>query len=180
LVVATQPTVAVYGGRSPLIPKSAYIAPTAAVVGDVVLGEEASVWYGAVVRGDVGSIRIGARTNIQDGCVLHVTGGGVPLTIGAEVTVGHRAILHGATVEDRCLIGMGSVLLDGCVIGEESLVAAGSVVLEGTRVPPRSFVAGVPARIKGPIPEAARARLRESADGYVRLAREHARIRYEG
>ena len=178
--MATRPTIAGYRGRSPTIPESAYIAPTATVVGDVVLGDEASIWYGAVVRGDVGPIRIGARTNIQDGCVLHVTRGGVPLTVGAEVTVGHRAILHSATVEDRCLIGMGSVLLDGCVIGEESLVAAGSVVLEGTRVPPRSFVAGVPARIKGPIPEAAHARLRESAEGYVRLAREHAMVGDEG
>ncbi|MBI4364561.1 MAG: gamma carbonic anhydrase family protein, partial [Candidatus Latescibacteria bacterium] len=143
--------------QAPRIPKSAYIAPTASVVGDVVLGEEASVWFGAVIRGDVGPIRIGERTNIQDGCVLHVTGGRTPLRVGAAVTVGHRVILHGATVEDRCLIGMGSILLDGCVIGEESLVAAGSVVLEGMRVPPRSFVAGVPARIKGPIPEAQRA-----------------------
>ena len=157
-----------------------FIAPTATVVGDVVLGEEASVWYGAVVRGDVGAIRIGAKSNIQDGCVLHVTGGGQPLVVGSEVTVGHRAVLHGATVEDRCLIGMGSVLLDGCVIGEESLVAAGSIVLEGTRVPPRSFVAGVPARIKGPIPDAVHARLRESAEGYIRLAREHAAARHAG
>ncbi|HYQ96374.1 MAG TPA: gamma carbonic anhydrase family protein, partial [Candidatus Eisenbacteria bacterium] len=146
----TRALIATFQGSSPRIPASAFIAPTATVVGDVVLGEEASVWYGAVIRGDVGAIRIGAKSNIQDGCVLHVTRGGQPLVVGAEVTVGHRAILHGATVEDRCLIGMGSVLLDGCVIGEESLVAAGSIVLEGTRVPPRSFVAGVPARIKGP------------------------------
>ena len=174
--MVNHPTIAGYRGLSPRIPESAYVAPTATVVGDVILGEETSVWYGAVVRGDVGPIRIGARTNIQDGCVLHVTGGGAPLSIGAEVTVGHRAILHGATVEDRCLIGMGSVLLDGCVIGAESLVAAGSVVLEGTRVPPRSFVVGVPARIKGPIPETLHARLLESAEGYVRLAREHAKV----
>jgi len=178
--VVTRPLIAAFRGISPRIPASAFIAPTATVVGDVVLGEEASLWYGAVVRGDVGAIRIGSRSNIQDGCVLHVTGGGQPLVVGAEVTVGHRAILHGATVEDRCLIGMGSVLLDGCVIGEESLVAAGSIVLEGTRVPPRSFVAGVPARIKGPIPDAVHARLRESAEGYVRLAREHAGVRDVG
>ncbi len=174
------PLIAPFSGRAPEIAESAFVAPTAAVVGDVVLGEEASVWYGAVVRGDVGPIRIGPRTNIQDGCVLHVTSGGVPLLLGAEVTVGHRAVLHGATVESRCLIGMGSVLLDGCVIGEESLVAAGSVVLEGTRVPPRSFVSGVPARIKGAIPEPLRARLKKSADAYVRLARAHARNRDAG
>jgi gamma-carbonic anhydrase len=176
----TRPLIASFQGHSPRIHASAFVARTATVVGDVVLGEEASVWYGAVIRGDVGAIRIGRRTNIQDGCVLHVTGGGTPLEVGAEVTVGHRAILHGATIEDRCLIGMGSVLLDGCVIGEESLVGAGSVVLEGTRVPPRSFIAGVPAKVKGPIPAPVHARLRESADGYVRLAREHAALGHAG
>jgi len=163
-----------FQGRAPRIPASAFVAPTATVVGDVQLGEEASVWYGTVLRGDVGSIRIGNRTNIQDLCVLHLTAGGPPIVVGDEVTVGHRAILHGATVEDRCLIGMGSILLDGCVIGEESLVGAGSVVLEGTRVPPRCFLAGIPAKVKGPIPAAVHARLKESADGYVRLALSHA------
>jgi carbonic anhydrase/acetyltransferase-like protein (isoleucine patch superfamily) len=172
----SRPLIAAFQGHTPRIPSTAFIAPTATVVGDVVLGDESSVWYGTVIRGDVGAIRIGRRTNIQDCCILHLTRGGVPILVGDEVTVGHRVILHGATVEDRCLVGMGSVLLDGCVIGEESLVAAGSVVLEGTRVPPRSFIAGVPARIKGPIPEAVHARLRESADGYVRLAREHASV----
>jgi carbonic anhydrase/acetyltransferase-like protein (isoleucine patch superfamily) len=176
----TRPFIAAFHGHSPRIHASAFVAPTATVVGDVVLGEESSVWYGAVLRGDVGAIRIGRRSNIQDGCVLHVTGGGAPLEVGSEVTVGHRSVLHGATIEDRCLIGMGSVLLDGCVIGEESLVGAGSIVLEGTRVPPRSFIAGVPAEVKGPIPSPLHARLRESAEGYVRLAREHAALRDAG
>ena len=170
----SRPLIAALLGHTPDIHASAFVAPTATVLGDVVLGEEASVWYGAVLRGDIGAIRIGRRSNIQDACILHLTRGGPPVEVGEEVTVGHRVILHGARVEDRCLIGMGSVLLDGSVIGEESLVAAGSVVLEGTRVPPRSFLAGVPARIKGPIPEDVHARLRESAEGYVRLAREHA------
>jgi len=169
-----RPLVAALLGHTPHIPASVFVAPNATVLGDVVLGEEASIWYGAVLRGDIGAIRIGPRSNIQDACILHLTRGGPAVEVGAEVTVGHRVILHGARVEDRCLIGMGSVLLDGCVIGEESLVGAGSVVLEGTRVPPRSFLAGVPARIKGPIPEDVHARLRESAEGYVRLAREHA------
>jgi len=172
----SRPLIAALLGHSPRIASSAFVAPTATVVGDVVLGEESSVWYGSVLRGDVGSIRIGRRTNIQDCCVLHLTRGQSQVEVGDEVTVGHRVIVHGARVEDRCLVGMGSVLLDGCVIGEESLVGAGSLVLEGTRVPPRSFIAGVPARIKGPIPEAIHARLRESADGYVRLAREHAGV----
>jgi len=172
----SRPLIAAFLGHTPRIPNSAFVAPTATVLGDVLLGEESSVWYGAVLRGDIGAIRIGRRSNIQDACILHLTRGGPPIEVGEEVTVGHRVILHGATVGDRCLIGMGSVLLDGCVIGEESLVGAGSVVLEGTRVPPRSFLAGVPARIKGPIPEAVHARLRESAEGYVRLAREHAAV----
>ena len=163
-------------GRAPIVPASAFIAPTAVVVGDVVLGEEASVWYGSVLRGDVGPIRIGARTNIQDGCILHTTGGHSVLTVGDEVTAGHRAILHGATIRDRCLIGMGAIVLDNCEIGEESLVAAGSVVLEGTIVPPRSFVAGVPGVVRGAIPPALHARLRESARHYVELAREHAAL----
>jgi len=172
----SRPLIAALLGHAPRIPNSAFVAPTATVLGDVLLGEESSVWYGAVLRGDIGAIRIGRRSNIQDACILHLTRGGPPIEVGDEVTVGHRVILHGATVGDRCLIGMGAVLLDGCVIGEESLVGAGSVVLEGTRVPPRSFLAGVPARIKGPIPEAVHARLRESAEGYVRLAREHAAV----
>lgn len=161
---------------APKVPESAFVAPTAVVVGDVVLGEHASVWYGSILRGDVGSIRVGPRTNIQDLCVIHTSKGRTGVVVGAEVTVGHRAILHGTTVEDRCLIGMGAILLDGCVIGEESLVAAGSVVGEGLVVPPRSFVAGVPAVVKGPIPSEVHARLRESAEGYVRLAREHAAL----
>lgn len=163
--------------RIPDVPASVFVAPTAVVVGDVVLGDESSVWYGAVLRGDVAPIRVGARTNIQDHCVLHGTTGGPELRVGSEVTVGHRAILHGATIEDRCLIGMGAILLDGCRIGEESLVAAGAVVLAGFSVPPRSFVAGMPATVRGPIPPEAHARLRDAARGYVALAREHAGAR---
>lgn len=161
-------------GFTPRIAPSAFVAPTAVVLGDVQLGEESSIWYGAVVRGDAGPVRVGARTNVQDLCMLHATTGRAGLTIGDEVTVGHRVILHGAVVRDRCLIGMGSILLDDCDIGEESLVAAGAVVLERMKVPPRSFVAGTPARVRGPIPPDVLARLRESADVYVALAREHA------
>ena len=166
--------IASLSGHTPRIAPSAFIASTAVVVGDVAVGAESSIWYGAVARGDVAAVRIGERTNIQDLCVLHGTTGGPDLVIGSEVTVGHRVILHGATVLDRCLIGMGAILLDGCRIGEESLVAAGAVVLEGLVVPPRSFVAGMPASIRGPIPAALHARLRESAAIYVDLAREHA------
>ena len=169
--------IAPFGGRTPVVPSSAFVAPTAVVVGDVVLGEEASVWYGAVLRGDVRPIAIGARTNILDGCILHTTTGRSPLTVGREVTAGHRAILHGATIGDRCLIGMGAIVLDDAEIGEESLIAAGCLVLEGTVVPPRSFVAGVPGVLRGPIPSAILRQLRESAGHYVKLAREHAALR---
>ena len=173
---ASRPPFASVHGRAPRVPASAFVAMNAVVLGDVELGEHASVWYGAVLRGDVGPIRVGARTNIQDLCVLHATTGRAGLTVGDEVTVGHRAILHGAVIRDRCLIGMGSILLDDCEIGEESLVAAGAVVLEGLKVPPRSFVAGVPATVRGAIPAEALARLRESADAYVALAVEHAAL----
>jgi carbonic anhydrase/acetyltransferase-like protein (isoleucine patch superfamily) len=164
------------GGHQPRVPASAFVAPNAVIVGDVELGELAGVWYGTVIRGDVGPIRVGARTNIQDLCMLHATTGRAGLTVGDDVTVGHRVILHGAVVRDRCLIGMGAILLDDCDVGEESLVAAGSVVLERTKIPPRSFVAGIPAAVRGPIPEAIRSRLRDSADAYVALAREHAAL----
>lgn len=163
-------------GHTPRVPASSFVAATAIILGDVMLGDDTSVWYGAVLRGDVGPIRVGARTNIQDLCMLHTTTGRSGLTVGDEVTVGHRVILHGALVRDRCLIGMGSILLDDCEIGEESLVAAGAVVLEGHKIPPRSFVAGVPATVRGAIPPEALARLRESADAYVALAREHAAL----
>ncbi|HEX7076903.1 MAG TPA: gamma carbonic anhydrase family protein [Candidatus Eisenbacteria bacterium] len=169
--------IAPLGGQAPVVPPSSFVAPTAVVVGDVVLGDQASIWYGAVVRGDVGPVRIGARTNVQDLCLLHTTTGRPGLFLGEEVTVGHRVVLHGATVRDRCLIGMGSILLDDCEIGEESLVAAGSVVLERMRVPPRSFVAGVPAVVKGPIPPDVHAGLRASAEAYVALAKRHALLR---
>lgn len=167
-------------GRVPRLAATAFVAPTAIVVGDVVLGEESSVWYGAVLRGDIVGIRVGARSNIQDHCMLHTSTGGPDAVVGSGVTVGHRAIIHGATVGDGCLIGMGAILLDGCVIGEESLVAAGAVVREGLIVPPRSFVAGVPAVIRGPIPPGKLAQLAEAADTYVRLAREHAAIAPRG
>jgi carbonic anhydrase/acetyltransferase-like protein (isoleucine patch superfamily) len=168
--------IAAVQGRAPRIAASAFVAPTAVVVGDVVLGEDSSVWYGAVLRGDIVGIRVGARSNIQDHCLLHTSTGGPEAVVGSGVTVGHRAIIHGATVGDRCLIGMGAILLDGCAIGEESLIAAGAVLREGLVVPPRSFVAGVPATVRGPIPPGRLALLREAADTYVRLAREHAAI----
>jgi carbonic anhydrase/acetyltransferase-like protein (isoleucine patch superfamily) len=139
-----------FRGRSPQIAPDAFLAPTAVVLGDVRLGAGASVWFGAVLRGDHREygIVVGERSNIQDNCVVHV-GDWQPTLIGAEVTVGHGAKLESCTIEDRCVVGMNAVILPEAVIGAGSLVAAGAVVLEGTRVPPGSLVAGVPARVRG-------------------------------
>jgi carbonic anhydrase/acetyltransferase-like protein (isoleucine patch superfamily) len=155
---------------SPRLGEGVYIAPTAAVIGDVELDDGSSVWCGAVVRGDVWRIRVGEHSNIQDGCICHVTTGGPELVIGRQVTIGHRAVLHSCTVEDACLIGMGAIILDGAVIGEGSVVAAGAVVLEGMQVPPRSLVAGIPARIKRSVGEEAVRSIRERAEEYHKLA----------
>jgi carbonic anhydrase/acetyltransferase-like protein (isoleucine patch superfamily) len=141
-------------------------------MGDVTLGPRASVWYGAVLRGDMDRIVVGEATNLQDGTIVHVDEGR-PALIGARVGVGHRVILHGCTVEDECLIGMGSVLLNGVVIGSGSVVAAGAVVLEGMVVPPGSLVMGVPARVARPVDEALRARIRSTWQHYVTEAERH-------
>lgn len=148
----------------------AYAAVDAVLTGDLTLGEDVGIWFGCVLRGDDAPLTIGARTNVQDLTMIHADTG-VPNAIGSEVTIGHRCVLHGARIEDRCLIGMGAILLGGSVIGAESLVAAGAVVREGFVVPPRSLVAGVPAKIVRTLDDAAVARIRESADGYVKKIR---------
>src|SRR5579859_1654371 len=129
-------------GVVPVLGRDVWIAETATVIGDVVLGEQANIWFGAVVRGDYMPIRIGARTNVQDNAVVHITHETAKTTIGDDVTVGHGALVHGATVGNLCLIGMGAIVLDGAVIGEGSFVAAGTLVTPGTNFPPRSFVMG--------------------------------------
>jgi len=154
------------------IDPTAFIAPGAVVLGDVTLGPRSSVWYQAVLRGDMAAIVIGEATNIQDGTIVHVDEG-KPATIGARVGVGHRAILHGCTVEDECLIGMGSVLLNGVVIGTGSVVAAGAVLPEGMVVPPGSLVMGVPARVVRTVDDGLRARIRETWQHYVGEAGRH-------
>jgi carbonic anhydrase/acetyltransferase-like protein (isoleucine patch superfamily) len=156
---------------------SAFVAPTAAVMGDVTLGEDASVWYHAVLRGDMAPIVVGAQSNIQDGTVVHVDEG-VPCTIGCRVGVGHRVILHGCTVADDCLIGMGSVLLNGVTVGTGSVVAAGAVVPENMQVPPRSLVMGVPGRILRQVDSALADRIAATWAHYVEEARAHRSGRY--
>jgi carbonic anhydrase/acetyltransferase-like protein (isoleucine patch superfamily) len=137
-----------FKGVYPQIAETAFVHEMATIIGDVHIGEHSSIWPSVVARGDMHYIRIGRYTNIQDGSVLHVTTGIYPTIVGDYVTVGHKVILHGCTVKDRCLIGMGSIVLDDAVIGEQALVAAGSLVKMGSVVPPRTLVAGVPAEVK--------------------------------
>jgi carbonic anhydrase/acetyltransferase-like protein (isoleucine patch superfamily) len=160
------------GGKDPRVDPEAFTAPMSVVIGDVTLHAGASVWYGAVLRADFGPIVIGADTNIQDNCTLHVDPG-FPITVGERVSVGHNAVLHGATVEDDCLIGMGATVLNGAVIGAGSLVAAQALVPQGMQVPPGSLVAGVPAKVKRPLTEEERQGLTLNGTFYVDLAKTH-------
>ena len=156
-----------YKDKKPIIDSSALVVDSAHIIGDVEIGEESSIWFNAVVRGDVNYIRIGKRTNIQDGCVLHVARRTLPLIIGDEVTVGHNVTLHACTVGKRCLIGMGAVVMDGAEVGEESIVGAGSVVTQGTKIPPGSLVLGSPGVVKRQLTEDEKRKIRESANHYV-------------
>lgn len=153
-------------GRAPEVAPDAWVAPDANVIGDVVLGAQASVWFGATLRGDNERIAIGARSNVQEGCVLH-TDIGHPLTVGADCTVGHGAILHGCTLGAGCLIGMGATVLNGAVLGEGCLVGAGALVTEGKSFAPGSMILGAPARAVRELDAAAREALIASAAGYV-------------
>ena len=157
----------------PNIHPSAFIAPTASVMGNVTLGRDASVWYGAVLRGDLDAIEIGEESNLQDGTIVH-TDPGFPTRVGRRVGVGHRVILHGCIIEDRCLIGMGSILLNGAVVGTGSVIAAGAVVPEGVRIPPGSVVMGVPGRVVRQADAQLTERIEETWARYVERAREHA------
>lgn len=160
-------------GHDPVLADSAWLAPSATLVGDVQLADRASVWYGAVLRSDSEPIRVGAGSNVQDNCVIHVDHG-FPAVLGEGVSVGHGAVLHGCTVEDGCLIGMSATVLNGARIGAGSLVAAGALVLEGTIVPPGSLVAGVPAKVRRELTEDEARHLEANAAVYVELARKHA------
>ncbi|MFC9158431.1 gamma carbonic anhydrase family protein [Streptomyces bauhiniae] len=160
------------GGREPEIAPEAFVAPNATVIGDVTLRAGASVWYGAVVRGDVERITVGADANIQDNATLHADPG-FPLTIGERVSVGHNAVVHGATVEDDCLIGMGATVLNGAVIGAGSLVAAQALVPQGMVVPPGSLVAGVPAKVRRELSEEERQGVTLNGTLYADLAKTH-------
>jgi carbonic anhydrase/acetyltransferase-like protein (isoleucine patch superfamily) len=161
-----------YNGRHPRIEENVFVAPTAVVIGDVEISEGASIWYGAVLRGDMEAIRIGADTNIQDNSTVH-TDHGHPVTIGAEVTVGHNAVIHGCTIEDRCLIGIGALVLSGALVRRGSVIAAGAVVKEGQVVEPGMLMAGIPATVKRRLTEAEQRRLHQPSATYTELARTH-------
>jgi gamma-carbonic anhydrase len=158
----------------PTIDPSAYVDESAQVIGDVVLGPESSIWLNAVVRGDVNYIRIGPQSNLQDGVIVHVNHQpSYPTIVGERVTVGHAAILHGCVVEDRCLIGMGAILLNGSHVGSDSIVAAGTLVSERTVIPPRSLVMGSPGKVRRTLTDAELAFILEGAANYVRYRLEY-------
>jgi carbonic anhydrase/acetyltransferase-like protein (isoleucine patch superfamily) len=167
------PVVRTFDGKTPRLGRGVFLAETAAVIGDVEIGDDSSVWYATVLRGDVMAIRIGARTSVQDGTVVHVTGGKLGTTIGSDCTIGHSAIVHACVVEDGCLIGMGSTILDGARIGRGSLVGAGALVTPGTDIPAGSLVLGAPARVVRPINLKEREQIEAGAAHYVELARRY-------
>lgn len=158
-----------FKGISPTIHATAFITDDAIVIGDVEIGEDSSVWFGSIVRGDVNYIRIGARTNIQDQTVIHVSSRTHPTVLEDEITVGHRVVLHGCHVESGCLIGIGAILLDGVRVGARSLVAAGTLLTPGTQIPPRSLVLGSPGRVKRELTDDELAYLDRSWRNYVEL-----------
>jgi carbonic anhydrase/acetyltransferase-like protein (isoleucine patch superfamily) len=161
------------GGRQPQIAPDAWVAPSADLIGDVHLAELASVWFGAVIRADNTPIVVGARTNVQDGAMLH-SDPGAPCTLGADVTVGHHAILHGCTIGDRTLIGMGATILNRAVIGEDCLVGAGALITEGKTFPPGHLIVGTPARAIRPLDDMQKAMLKASAALYAAKQRDYA------
>jgi carbonic anhydrase/acetyltransferase-like protein (isoleucine patch superfamily) len=163
-----------YRGRMPAIAASAWVDESAQVIGDVTIGEESSIWMNVVVRGDVHWIRIGRRTNIQDGTIVHVMRDTHPTTIGDEVTIGHAAVVHGCTIHDRVLVGMGAILLNGVEVGEDSIIAAGALLVEGAKVPPRSLVMGSPAKVRRTLTDEEIASIRDYAERYVKYRLEYA------
>ncbi len=155
-------------GVMPEIPESCFVAPNATIVGDVIMGEDCSIWFNAVVRGDVNSIRMGNKVNVQDGAVIHCTYQKTKTILGNNVSIGHNALVHGCTVADNVLIGMGSIVMDNVEIGEGSIIAAGAVVLEGTKVPAGSIFAGVPAKkVKDISPELLKGEVERIANNYL-------------
>ena len=162
-----------YRDKRPQLGRGVFLAESCAVIGDVVIGDDSSIWYSTVVRGDVMPIRIGARTSIQDNTVIHVTSERYGTIVGNDCTIGHSAVLHACTIEDGCLIGMGAIVLDGARIGTGSLVGAGALVTPGTDIPPNSLVLGSPAKVKRETNASEREQIAMGARHYVELARRY-------
>ena len=160
-----------YKGIYPKIHETVFIVESAIIIGDTEIGEYSTVWFNAVIRGDVNYIRIGNRTNIQDLCMLHVTKNTHPLILGNEITVGHSVTLHGCTIKDRCLIGMGATILDGAVVGEDCIIGAGALITEGAVIPPGTLAIGFPAKPRRDLTDAEKARIKQSAQNYIDYAR---------
>lgn len=175
LYVSPEARLIPFRGVRPVLSDRVFIAPGVTLVGDVIVAEGSSIWYGTVVRGDVHFIRIGRETNLQDNCVIHVTADTNSVTIGDRVTVGHGAIIHGATLEDGCLIGMGAQVLDGARVGEGALLGAGSLVPPGERIPPGMLAIGSPAKVRRALTAEERERVRRSSEQYLEYAMQHAR-----
>ncbi|HEX9287890.1 MAG TPA: gamma carbonic anhydrase family protein [Anaeromyxobacteraceae bacterium] len=173
-------TIRPFGGKAPKLHDSVFAVESALVVGDVEIGEQSSLWFGTVVRGDVNSIRIGARTNVQDHAILHVTSKTHPTVVGDDVTLGHRVTLHGCTIKDRCLVGIGAIVMDGAVVGEDAMVGAGALVSPGTIVPAGTLALGAPAKVKRDLTAGEIAHFRTSAQNYVRYAAQYLREGWSG
>ncbi len=169
-----------FRGVMPTIATSAFVDETAVLIGDVVIGSESSVWFNAVIRGDVHYIRIGHRTNIQDLSLLHVTHDTHPLILGDDITIGHHVVLHGCTIHNRVLIGMGAVIMDGAVIEEDCVVGAGALVTERTHVPAKSLVIGSPAHVKRSLSDEELDWIKDSAQNYINYASQYMEDRQEG
>lgn len=168
-----------FRGIAPTIAPSAFVEETAVVIGDVVVGPDSSIWFHAVIRGDVHYIRIGHRTNIQDLCLLHVSHHTHPLTLGDDITVGHRVVLHGCTIHDRVLVGMGAIIMDGVVIEENCVIGAGALITEGVHIPPKSLVLGSPAKVKRLLTEDEMQWIKRSAANYMHYAQQYVAEQHE-
>jgi len=162
-----------YKGKHPQLDDSVFFVQSAEIIGDVVIGPQSSVWFNVVVRGDVNHIRIGSRTNVQDGTVIHVDHARYPTVIGDDVTIGHNVTLHGCTIGNRCLIGMGAVVMDGATLGDDTMIAAGALVAPGTVVPPGTLFMGAPARLKRQLTEKELEHLKKSAQNYISYAADY-------
>lgn len=162
-----------FGGKTPVVGEGVFVAETASVIGDVTIGARSSVWYGAVLRGDVEKIRIGEETSIQDNTVIHVDSSGFSTEVGNRVTVGHSVVLHGCRIGHGALIGIGSIVLNGAEVGEDSMIGAGSLVTPGTRIPSGVLALGSPARVKRPLTDEEKRHVQEGVENYIRLCREH-------